>query len=77
VLGASSLIYAEATRSQDLPSWIGAHVRMLDYFQGSPAIWVHDYVARHIIVVMCPRLICGGARRNGRSAPVDRGEPDT
>ena len=42
VLGASSLIYAEATRSQDLPSWIGAHVRMLDYFQGSPAIWVPD-----------------------------------
>ena len=42
VLGASSLIYAEATRSQDLPSWVGAHVRMLDYFQGSTAIWVPD-----------------------------------
>ena len=42
VLGASSLIYAEATRSQDLPAWIGAHVRMLDFFQGSPAIWVPD-----------------------------------
>ena len=35
VLGASGLIYAEATRSQDLPSWVGAHVRMLAYFQGS------------------------------------------
>ena len=42
VLGASGLIYAEATRSQDLPAWIGAHVRMLDVFQGSPAIWVPD-----------------------------------
>lgn len=42
VLGASGLIYAEATRSQDLPSWVGAHVGMLDYFQGSPAIWVPD-----------------------------------
>jgi transposase len=42
VLGASGLIYAEATRSQDLPSWIGAHVRMLDAFHGSPAIWVPD-----------------------------------
>ena len=42
VLGASGLIYAEATRSQDLPSWIGAHVRMLEYFQGSTAIWVPD-----------------------------------
>jgi transposase len=42
VLGASGLIYAEATRSQDLASWIGAHVRMLDYFQGSTAIWIPD-----------------------------------
>jgi len=42
VLGASGLIYAEATRSQDLPSWVSAHVRMLDYFQGSAAIWVPD-----------------------------------
>ena len=42
VLGASGLIYAEATRSQDLPSWVEAHGRMLDYFQGSPAIWVPD-----------------------------------
>src|SRR5712691_6046143 len=42
VLGASGLIYAEATRSQDLSSWVGAHVRMLDYFQGCPAIWVPD-----------------------------------
>jgi transposase len=42
VLGASGLIYAEATRSQDLPAWIGAHVRMLDYFQGSTRIWVPD-----------------------------------
>src|SRR5712691_1989557 len=42
VLGASGLIYAEATRGQDLPSWVGAHVGMLDYFQGSAAIWVPD-----------------------------------
>ena len=40
--GASGLIYAEATPRQDLPSWVGAHVRMLEYFQGSPAIWVPD-----------------------------------
>jgi transposase len=42
VLGASGLIYAEATPRQDLPSWITAHIRMLDYFQGSTAIWVPD-----------------------------------
>jgi len=42
VLGASGLIYAEATRRQDLPSWVGAHVHMLEYFHGSAAIWVPD-----------------------------------
>src|SRR4030095_14892972 len=42
VLGASGLIYAEATAAQDLPSWITAHVRMVEYFQGSAAIWVPD-----------------------------------
>lgn len=42
VLGASGLIYAEATRSQDLASWVSAHIRMLEYFQGSPAMWVPD-----------------------------------
>ena len=34
VLGASGLIYAEATPGQDLPSWIGAHVGMLDVLSG-------------------------------------------
>lgn len=42
VLGASGLLYAEATRSQDLASWVTAHVHMLEYFQGSAAIWVPD-----------------------------------
>jgi transposase len=31
-LGASSLTYAEATCSQKLPDWIGAHVRAFAYF---------------------------------------------
>jgi transposase len=42
VLGASGLIYAAATPGQDLPSWIAAHIGMLEYFQGSAAIWVPD-----------------------------------
>ena len=42
VLGASGLIYAEATRSQELACWIPAHMRMLDYFQGSTTVWVPD-----------------------------------
>ena len=42
VLGASGLIYAEATRSQALPCWIAAHVHMAEYVGGSTAIWVPD-----------------------------------
>jgi transposase len=42
VLGASNYTYAEACLTQDLPSWISAHVRMLEYFHGSPAILVPD-----------------------------------
>lgn len=41
-LGASSYIDAEASLSQDLPSWVGAHVRMAEAFGGSTAIWVPD-----------------------------------
>jgi transposase len=42
VLGASNYTYAEACLTQDLPSWVSAHVRMLEYFHGSPAIVVPD-----------------------------------
>lgn len=42
VLGASSLIYAEATSDQTLESWIGAHVRMVEIWGGSPAIFIPD-----------------------------------
>ncbi len=41
-LGASSLIYAEAVANQGLPCWIGAHVRMVEEWGGSPAIYVPD-----------------------------------
>lgn len=42
VLGASDLIYTEASLSQDLECWIGAHVRMFEYFQGITEIIVPD-----------------------------------
>ena len=41
-LGASHLLYVEATWTQTLPDWIGAHVRMLDYVGGVPALIVPD-----------------------------------
>ena len=42
VLGASCYTFAEATRTQKLHDWVGAHTRMLEYFSGSSAIWVPD-----------------------------------
>jgi len=42
VLGASSLTYAEATWTQSLPDWIGAHTRAFTYFGGVTALLVSD-----------------------------------
>ena len=42
VLGASSYSYAEATFTQTLPDWIGAHVRMFRFFGGVPRLIVPD-----------------------------------
>jgi transposase len=42
VLGASSLTYAEATYTQTLPDWIGAHVRLFRYLGGTPRLLVPD-----------------------------------
>ncbi|MCB1629843.1 MAG: IS21 family transposase, partial [Xanthomonadales bacterium] len=42
VLGASSYTYAEATLSQALPDWLGAHVRAFEFFGGCPQLVVPD-----------------------------------
>ena len=42
VLGASSFIYAEATASQALADWIGAHVNALSRLGGVPRQIVSD-----------------------------------
>lgn len=41
-LGASSYTYAEAQWAEDLPNWIGGHVRALAFFGGVPEIIVPD-----------------------------------
>jgi transposase len=41
-LGASGYTYVEATRTQTLPDWIGAHVRALETLGGVPRILVPD-----------------------------------
>jgi transposase len=42
VWGASNYTYAEATLSQTLPDWIGAHRRALEYFGCAPRVLVPD-----------------------------------
>jgi transposase len=42
VLGASNLTYAEATWTQALPDWIGAHVRCLRFWGAVPRLLVPD-----------------------------------
>lgn len=42
VWGASNYTYAEATRTQTLPDWLGSHVRALTASGGAPAIFVPD-----------------------------------
>jgi transposase len=42
VLGCSNFTYAQPCRSQELPEWISAHTRMLEYFAGVPRAVVPD-----------------------------------
>ena len=42
VLGASNLTYAEPVVSEDLPTWVGCHVRALEFMGGVAEVWVPD-----------------------------------
>ena len=41
-LGASNLIFCEATETQQLPDWIASHARMFEFFGGVPEMLVID-----------------------------------
>ena len=49
VLGASNLTYAEATWTQQLPDWTGAHVRMFRFFGGAPKLLVPDNLKSGVV----------------------------
>jgi transposase len=42
VLGASNYTYAEATESQELENWIGAHIRTFEFLSGCPRLVIPD-----------------------------------
>jgi transposase len=52
VLGASNYTYAEATLTQQVPEWIGSHIRALEFFGGAPAAIVPDQL-KSAVTVAC------------------------
>jgi transposase len=48
-LGASGYAYAEAVESQDLPTWIDVHVRMVEEFGGVPSLFVPDNLKSAVV----------------------------
>ena len=70
VLGASNYTYAEATWTQTLPDWIGAHVRALTFFGGVPALIVPEREA-------CPWGAISKRRSRWRAATSPNSIPPT
>ena len=50
VLGASNYTYAEATRTQQLPDWLGSHQRLLAFIGGVPGAIVPDQLKTGVTV---------------------------
>ena len=46
--------------------WAELHERAFRRLGGTVKIIVYDYVPRQLVVVLCPRLICGGDVLGGR-----------
>ena len=42
VLGASNYTFAEAVWKRDLPSWIGSHIRAVEFFRGATTVTIPD-----------------------------------
>ena len=49
VIGASNFTYAEATWTQSLADWIGAHVRAFEFLSGVPHVVVPDNLKAAIV----------------------------
>ena len=79
VLGASSYTYAEATWTQGLADWIGAHLRAFEFIGGTPEILVLDSVPGHKIEVLWRIALCGHWRgspqRSGWTAWIRQHNP--
>jgi hypothetical protein len=65
--------YAEVVFDQTIDTWLRLHRVAFDFFEGVPRRVVPDYVARHIIDLLCPSPLCGHCRQvtcAGKAADV-------
>jgi transposase len=62
ILSCSRALFVQPVLRMDQTSWNASHVAAFEFFGGVPARLVTDYVARHIIVLLCPTVLCGGSR---------------
>jgi transposase len=53
VLGASNYTYAEASWTQGLPDWIGAHVRLFRFCSGLPRMVIPDNLKSAALILIC------------------------
>ena len=59
VLSYSRHLFVYPVLKMDQQAWNDAHVAAFSFFQGCPARIVLENVPRNILVVLCPRPLCG------------------
>jgi transposase len=64
ILSCSRALFVQPVLKMDQTSWNSSHVAGFEFFGGVPARLVPDYVARHIIGVLCPVVLCARPREN-------------
>src|SRR5262249_16447532 len=65
-LSYSRALFLEFFFDQSQESFLRGHVRAFAFFQGAPRVVLYDYVARHIVEVLCPLRLCAAAFGQGR-----------
>jgi len=58
ILSCSRALFVQPVLRMDQTSWNASHVAAFEFFGSVPARLVTDYVARHIIGLLCPTALC-------------------
>ena len=64
ILSCSRALFVQPVLKMDQTSWNASHVAAFEFFGGVPARLVCDYVARHIIALLCPAVLCARPPEN-------------